>query len=535
MNTIYPLVTLGIHVNQVSLRNKGKHDVNVYSVTNSEGFKLSSEFFKKEVFSKNISNYKVVEKGQFAYNPSRINVGSIDYLRNVDKVLVSPLYIVFETDHELNPEYLLRYLKSGWGNNQIRSNTEGAVRDSLKYKGLENIKIPLPLVEDQKRIAKILVRVENLISQRKKRLKKLDELLRNLFLDLFGDPVKNEKGWVVLPCDKAVVNIESGTSYGGEEKDFLEDDELGVLKISAVTNGRLDKTEFKAVKKSLIKKKLRFIKKGDLLFSRANTVELVAACCVVDLDSETLFLPDKLWALTLADGINIQYFNFLLKNERFRNKVRNLANGGHDSMLNISMKKFLTLDIPVPEEQLQNKFAGIVKKVEAIKSQYQQSLIDLEDLYGSISQKAFKGELDLSLELLNNDNNSELDELLSRQAPDTPPDYQQYVKDALKNNPNQTMNSTKGRLAILRDLFFQYLNPSSNNATLEEFWAYAQDTASDYSDLENDQSENSESISSFSLADYDLFKDWVFQQIRSNKFSQNFINDKNVVQLRVNT
>ena len=110
-----------------------------------------------------------------------------------------------------------------------------------------------------------------------------------------------------------------------------------------------------------------------------------------------LFLPDKLWVLTLnPELVNPQFFNYLLKNERYRDVVRSLASGGHDSMLNISMKKFMTLAIPCPLIDLQNQFALIVEKVEGIKSRYQKNLTDLETLYGALSQQAFKGELDLS-------------------------------------------------------------------------------------------------------------------------------------------
>ena len=94
--------------------------------------------------------------------------------------------------------------------------------------------------------------------------------------------------------------------------------------------------------------------------------------------------------------INSQFFNYLLKNERYRDVVRSLASGGHDSMLNISMKKFKTLGIPCPLIELQDRFALIVEKIESIKARYQQSLTDLEGLYGTWSQQAFKGELDLS-------------------------------------------------------------------------------------------------------------------------------------------
>jgi type I restriction enzyme S subunit len=104
-----------------------------------------------------------------------------------------------------------------------------------------------------------------------------------------------------------------------------------------------------------------------------------------------------LWVLTFnPELVNAQFFNYLLKNERYRDVVRSLASGGHDSMLNISMKKFMTLNVPCPPVNIQNQFATIVAKVEGIKSRYQQGLTYLNNLYGALSQQAFKGELDLS-------------------------------------------------------------------------------------------------------------------------------------------
>ena len=125
------IAKVGKHVQQISIRNKSDMPINVFSVTNSEGFMKSTDFFSKEVFSKNTTNYKIVEKYDFAYNPSRINVGSIDYLKIADSALVSPLYVIFRTNNLINNEYLLRFLKSDWGLLQIKSNTEGAVSPSL--------------------------------------------------------------------------------------------------------------------------------------------------------------------------------------------------------------------------------------------------------------------------------------------------------------------------------------------------------------------------------------------------------------------
>lgn len=301
----------------------------------------------------------------------------------------------FLPSQRLNHEYLYYFLKSI--KQTLISMGKGGGQPNISAGLLKNIEIPLLPLDDQIRIAHLLSKVEGLITQRKQHLQQLDDLIKSVFLEMFGDPVRNEKEWDITPCDRVVLDISSGTSYGGEDRPFESIEEIGVLKISSVTKGFFDPLEFKVVNRAQITKSLRFVKCGDFLFSRANTVELVAACCVVPKDYDQLFLPDKLWILTINEQlVKPQFLNYLLKNERYRDVVRNLANGGHDSMLNISMKKFMTLGIPCPSIDLQIQFAIIVEKVEALKSRYQQSLTDLEVLYGALSQQAFKGKLDLS-------------------------------------------------------------------------------------------------------------------------------------------
>lgn len=296
---------------------------------------------------------------------------------------------------EHHPKYLYFFLKSQ--RQKMLGDAFGGAQPHINQKYIKDFKIPLPPLDDQIRIAHLLGKVEGLIAQRKQHLQQLDYLLKSVFTEMFGDPVRNQKGWDIESCEKAVLEISSGTSYGGEDRPFENPEEIGVLKISAVTTGTFDPAEFKVVNRAQITKPLRYVKRGDFLFSRANTIQLVAACCVVPKDYDRLFLPDKLWVLTLNEHlVKPQFLNYLLKNERYRDVVRALASGGHDSMLNISMKKFMTLGIPCPPKDLQNQFAAIVEKVEALKNRYQQSLTDLEALYGALSQQAFKGELDLS-------------------------------------------------------------------------------------------------------------------------------------------
>lgn len=318
--------------------------------------------------------------------------------RSDKRQIASGEWIQFRGD-DFFPDYLRLFLISNRFHSQFMKTVKGVGGSLLRASPAQvaEIEIPLPHFDDQIRIAHLLGKVEGLIAQRKQQLQQLDDLPKSVFLEMFGDPVRNEKEWDIQPCVNAVLDISSGTSYGGEDRAFVNDDEVGVLKISAVTKGTFDPEEFKVVSPEKIKKTLRFVKSGDFLLSRANTVELVAACCVVPQDYAQLFLPDKLWVLTLnPELVEPQFFNYLIKNERYRDVIRNLASGGHDSMLNISMKKFMTLDIPCPPVDTQNQFATIVEKIDVVKARYQQSLTDMEAIYGALSQRAFKGELDLS-------------------------------------------------------------------------------------------------------------------------------------------
>lgn len=396
MKSKFKIKNLGDFITEISVRNNKKDVGEVFSVTNSEGFIKSTDYFDKEVFSKNIGNYKIVSPNQFAYNPSRINVGSIAFLKTDFDVAISPLYVVFECKQNLLPEYLLRYLKSPVGISQIRNRTRGAVRDTLSFSSLSEINIPIPSISEQRKIVKLLLKADALLEKRKTSLILLDTILTNLFHELFGNPVRNEKGWRVDEFNKYLLEIVAGSSTGGEEKETLSENEIGILKVSAVTKGRFNAKEFKVVRKEHLGSRLVNPKQGDLLFSRANTRELVAATCIVDKDYPNLYLPDKLWVLRVNESVvNKIFLHFLFQNSFFKTRFTLNATGSNSSMLNISMEKLREANIPIPPIELQKQFSKVYYEVEKTRLAYENSLTLLRDLYNSISSNAFKGEIDL--------------------------------------------------------------------------------------------------------------------------------------------
>ncbi|MFK2041700.1 restriction endonuclease subunit S [Bacteroides fragilis] len=142
---------IGGAIVQISKRNKDNHLCNVLSVSNRQGFiKQSEQFEDRNVASDDTSNYKIVEKNDFAYNPARINVGSIARLTKFETGIVSPMYICFRTKDCLLPEYLELFFESRNFFYHIQKRLEGSVRLCLSYEELCNIPIVIPSIEKQK-------------------------------------------------------------------------------------------------------------------------------------------------------------------------------------------------------------------------------------------------------------------------------------------------------------------------------------------------------------------------------------------------
>lgn len=159
------MVSLSELLKQCSERNRSATDLQVLSVSNKYGFIAQSDQFEdREVASDDTTNYKVVEKGMFAYNPARINVGSIALYEMDGKGIVSPMYVCFTTEQSLLPGYLKHYFASQTFRHEMFKRLEGSVRLCLTFEGLCNIEIPLPGIERQENISKYVSTIENKVS-----------------------------------------------------------------------------------------------------------------------------------------------------------------------------------------------------------------------------------------------------------------------------------------------------------------------------------------------------------------------------------
>lgn len=292
------------------------------------------------------------------------------------------------------PGWISRFMNSPVGKTALFHMAKPSINmANISASDLLRLHVPVAPIDHQRRTIALLDKADAIRRKRNEAMSLTEELLRSVFLEIFGDPVTNPKGWGVKPLGEVIDKLEAGWSANGDARP-READEYGVLKISAVTSGFFRPDEYKAVARDAVDRVLVTPRAGDLLFSRANTRELVAATCLVEQDEPRLFLPDKIWRVTpRANVASAPYIRFLLAHDRFRGELTKTATGTSGSMLNVSMEKLRALRAPIPPFSTQERFARVVWKSLKGKALNQQARDKTDELFSSLVHGAFRGEL----------------------------------------------------------------------------------------------------------------------------------------------
>ena len=295
---------------------------------------------------------------------------------------------------DLDRDYLIYFLRQPAMIELATSRSTGANLPRLSPKVLAEFSIPLPPIAEQKRIAAILDKAESLRNLRRQALAQLDAMTQSIFLEMFGDPVTNPKKWGRVPFGDLLSVIESGRSPNCLDRP-AEEGEWGVLKLGAVTWCEYNPYENKALPSNEQPDEALEVKPGDLLFTRKNTYELVAACALVRSTPSQLLLPDLIFRFRLRSEAPIDscFLHQLLINPMKRREIQKLASGSASSMPNISKTKLQTVLIETPPLSLQQEFAQRVEAIEGLKTTHRESLAHLDALFASLQHRAFQGEL----------------------------------------------------------------------------------------------------------------------------------------------
>lgn len=277
----------------------------------------------------------------------------------------------------------------------IRSKTTGATIPHISRKALDNLEVPVISVNDQLHIANLLSKAETLISQRKESIRLLDEFLKSTFLEMFLSKEKRTN-WDFTELKNTVEknkhSIKAGPFGSSLKKEFYVESGYKIYGQEQVIKDDLNFGDYYISEELYRKLESCKIKEDDILISLVGTYGKIA---VVPNRFEAGIINPRLMKISFDNKkINTTFFKHFFKSEFLHHQLKKFSHGNTMDIINVGIVKELI--IPVPPIALQIQFAQIVEKTEALKKQYHQSLHELENLYGSLSQKAFKGELTLA-------------------------------------------------------------------------------------------------------------------------------------------
>jgi type I restriction enzyme S subunit len=394
---------------------------------------------------------------------------------------------------------------------------------SRHFKFLKQVEIPIPVkdgepdFDDQKRIAHLLGKVEGLIARRKQHLQQLDDLLKSVFLEMFGEFLDDVGDSSLADCLK----IQQGFAFKSTE--FIEYG-VPIIKIGTVNKGFFDYSTLSFIAEGYPEKIRRYeISPGDLLISLTGTVgkDDYGNTCFVPKKSvyPTYLLNQRVGKLICYKDVANPYFiDAFMTLPKVKSALIKQNRGIRQA--NLSNSDIYNIPLSIPPIDLQNQFAAIVEKVEGIKSRYQQSLTDLESLYGALSQKAFKGELDLSRVVLP----AEDPEVAEEETTDI---EEKQPMEPLFELPAPEelalLQTAEGRKSLLGEWLNAWLEHLGDapftaqtfmDAARQRLWELAEDDAPDWG-----------------AAEYDELKTQVFEALEQGRLIQGYDDANNRVQI----
>ncbi|CUO00956.1 restriction endonuclease subunit S [Mitsuokella jalaludinii] len=375
---------LGDYIKEYSVRNKENQDIPVYSVTNTEGF--CQDYFGKEVASKDKSTYKIVPQGYFAYNPSRINVGSVDWQRTQERVIVSPLYNVFSVSDKLDQQYLYYYLKSDFALQRIKAVATGSVRDNLKLKMLYEFPINIPELSSQKNIVELLDKIKKIEGLKKAELDYFDTLVKARFVEMFEKESDQWHHKKLVECCDNKNDIKCGPFGSQLHVEDYQNIGVPVYGIPEVNSGFKSNPKLYISQQKAEELSAYSLIDGDVAVSRKGNVG--QAALFYDSLKNGIIHSDVL-RVRLNKQIMDPFFLIgeLHFSQSIRNQVKQASNGAIMPGINVTKLKQIVVDIP--PLAIQKEFSGFIQQVEKSKVAIQKSLDETQILFQSLMQKYF--------------------------------------------------------------------------------------------------------------------------------------------------
>jgi len=351
-------------------KNKQKEILPVYSISNKFGFIPQSEQFDgidSIERGYDTSLYKIIENNTFAYNPARINVGSIGYNENLGRVIVSSLYVCFQTKENINANFLSHFFTTSKFNNSVLTNGEGGVRIYLFYENFSSISFSIPSLPEQKRIASFFSVVDKKIDELKQKKNLLEQYKKGVMQKLFSQELrfKDENGKKFPKWEKKrfgdIFSFRVTNSYSRENLNFnageIKNIHYGDIHTKFNSHFDITKEYVPFINSEIELKRIaedNYCKEGDLIIADASEDYADVGKCIeiVNLKGEKVLAGlHTILARPNKHKMSLGFNGHLMKSENIRLQIRTIAQGSKVLSISATRLSNCTLDIPCEKEQ----------------------------------------------------------------------------------------------------------------------------------------------------------------------------------------
>lgn len=281
----------------------------------------------------------------------------------------------------IDENYVAYFLRK----DKLQSVISGSAQPQITVTNLSKLKIPIPPLQQQEKIVKVLDLTSNLIEKQKELLKNYDLFLKSKFIEMFGDPISNPMGWKIEKIGN-ITKLQTGKTPSRQKSKYWENGNINWAKTTEVNQSILTYTEEFITELALKECKLITFPVNTILMAMYGQGKTRGKVVITKIETA---INQAFGAILPNDTYNSLYLLKVL--DLMYQDIRDLARGGNQENLNMDIVK--NIKIIFPPLELQNKFASIVEKIETIKEKENQKLKQLEDLHNSLMQKAFKGEI----------------------------------------------------------------------------------------------------------------------------------------------
>ncbi len=327
----------------------------------------------------NNSSAKIVEKGSILFTIFA-TLGEVAIL-NIDASTNQAIAALTINSSDININYLYYFLTSI--KKYVNEIGRGVAQNNINMSILKNINVPLPPLEIQQQIADNLDKVTHIIDLCNAILEKLDLLVKSRFVEMFGDPVINPQKRDMTTIGEIVTEVKYGTS-----RPAVDGGKYPYLRMNNLTyDGHLDFTDLKRIDIPDNEIEKCIVHKGDVLFNRTNSIELVGKTCVFDED-EDMVIAGYIIRIRLKSAVLPLFLSCFMNTDFMKKKLRAMAKGAVNQA-NINAKELQEIDIYIPPLELQEQFADFVKQVDKSKLAVKQVLEKAEVLKNALMQEYF--------------------------------------------------------------------------------------------------------------------------------------------------